>query len=215
MNPCPKVPQYQCHSQKRQPQPGVPRAGADSRLSHLPETSLDAESQTVHLGDFGWRTMHTPRREQQLLMSLLAVLAVAMSAIADTYRNLQRLLFMFMACGYQPAGRRLIQRRPVGFVPFSAHARESRRASRTEVVLPADCHNRSVEECEVQQQTPDSQADSRILATMRRNTHETSHNARSLAAAPWPQPRAVSIDDGLGTADLAMRRKCGARCEAE
>ena len=104
MNPYPEVPQNHRQGQKEQPQARIARASVNPRLPHLTEACFDAEPQAVQFADFGGRTVYAPRCEQQLLVPLLAVLSVAVSAIANTYRNLQRLLLVFHHMRI-PAGR--------------------------------------------------------------------------------------------------------------
>jgi len=171
MNPHPEVPQNQRYGQKKQPQPRIPRAGVDSRLSHLAKTGLDAESQTVQFADFGGGTVYAPRREQQLQMPLLAVLAVAMSAVANAYRNLQRLLLVFHHVRI-PARRLTLDPAKAGRLRalFGARPRMTTGITNGSFSLLQEGHNRSVEKRAIQQHTPDFQAISRILATIRRST---------------------------------------------
>src|SRR5450432_115160 len=81
VQPRPEVAQNQGHRDEHQTQPGIPRAGVNPRLPQLTVARLDAKAFAITLAHLGRTAVYPPGGEQEFLVSALATLAVAITAI--------------------------------------------------------------------------------------------------------------------------------------
>lgn len=212
MQPHPKVSEDQAHAHKEQPQMRIACAGENLGLSSLSIAGFDSEPLAITLANFGGRTLHAPRRKQQLLLLAFFVFAILVCAIAHANRNghFSRLVLHYVRIPARLLTANLSQARQFASRLGPATANNHRHQKPYPFLLEPRDH-RDVEERAIQQQMLDFQAeianpsdqplqhlDQRIAAA------DPSHRDRVSLSVMHNARRGVSVK--LGGALLGLAR---------